>query len=327
MNLLLRAAGALPALLLAVAPALQAQESVTLTFGWTPGVAAVTTITESSALMGGQPMGFENEVQYQLTVAEAADGLRVSVDGFVVDGTELEELFESVDSERMSELMAYTRPDWLVSATGQYRGMANYEEVRAVMEGFLEEMLAELEGEAQGMGDVMRDMMESSVSEEVMDESAELEWDRLVGWWAGRTLTEGEPTTVVTEMQAAMIGNKTFQVETALVFAGRVSCDEEGTGEDCLELVSRGSPDAEELRDAMDIFMADMMEQAGGTGMEMGITSLMLDQEARLVVEPGTLRPVRTEMLVDLTMEMEMMGMSQRMENRQVQRTYYTWGN
>ena len=181
--------------------------------------------------------------------------------------------------------------------------------------------------EASGMAGMFDDLMEASLSEESMSLGARMQWDQLVGHWAGRTLAVGETVTVPSEMPFPVMTDTPVALETQLRLVGPVPCPEGSGAEDCLELASTASPDPEEMRNLMDVFMADMAERAGGSGMEMGITSMTLQTTSTLVVEASTLRPLRLQTRVGTDMEMDVMGMVQSMTNEQAMDTRFDWGS
>jgi len=191
------------------------------------------------------------------------------------------------------------------------------------MEEMMESMREEMA--AQGAAEFFDEMMGGMISEEMISRTSEMGWNQLVGFWVGRTLTVGEPVPVPSDMPLPMAGNQMVTMETELEYLGRTACEESGAGDGCLELQATAAPDADEMRNVMDIFMADMMERMGGTGMEVAITEMELTTVNVLVVEAGTLVPIRMETTTDMDMTMDMMGMSQQMQNRQVVTTRFAW--
>lgn len=299
-------------------------QSITLDFGWTPGVATVTATSNMAAGVMGQSTEIDSSTGYRLTVTEDGGGLRLSYSDFTFNGSTIEDLLtEAGQGEGASEMMANMQPDILVDGMGQFRSLADYTALRESMEAMMAKTRAELE--AQGMAEMFDEMMEASMSEEAMSRNAKLAWDQMVGFWAGRTLRVGETVSVASEMVVPMMPGEPVTVDTELELVGRVPCVDGEAADSCLELVSRASPDGEELRNLMDIFIAGMMEQYGGTGMEMGITEMSLATHNTLVVEAETLRPLRMESQVDMTMGMDMMGMTQRIQNRQLVETRFSW--
>lgn len=301
---------------------LAAQESVTLDFAWPAGAARVTSTTTATVTVMGQPTRVETGLTYRLDVAEEGGGFRLSYSDHVFDGSPMDALGAG-GGEDLDRLLAEAQPDVLVGPDGAFRGLADYERVRTALETSLEPVRAEME--AQGAGGMFDDLVGPSLSEEAMSRAAELEWNGIAGFWAGRTLRVGEPVTVSGEILLPMLGNELVMVETELTLVGRVPCPG-GTGaEACLELASSAAPDNEELRNLMDIFMASMMENAGGTGMEVGIRDMALHTASTLIVDAATLRPFRIETTMDMSLGMDVMGMTQTMENRQVMETVYDW--
>jgi len=318
----------LPALALLMIPAgpLAAQQTWSLDFAWPPGAAAdVTVETTISASVMGQPQTLDMETQYRMEVSEEDDALLISYSDYVMDGVAMEALADSGSPEEMTRLISNAQADIRVSREGEFLGLADYPALRASMEEMMSSQRAELE--ASGMAGMFDDLMEASLSEESMSLGARMQWDQLVGHWAGRTLAVGETVTVPSEMPFPVMTDTPVALETQLRLVGPVPCPEGSGAEDCLELASTASPDPEEMRNLMDVFMADMAERAGGSGMEMGITSMTLETTSTLVVEASTLRPLRLQTRVGTDMEMDVMGMVQSMTNEQAMDTRFDWGS
>ncbi len=313
---------ALVLLNLSAAP-VAAQETWPLDFAWPPGAADVTVETSISASVMGQPQTLDMQMTYRMEATEEGDAIRISYSDYVMDGTSMEALAESGSPEEMTRLVSNAQADIRVSREGEYLGLADYPALRESMDEMLASQRAELE--ASGMGDMFDDLMEASLSEESMSSGARLQWNQLVGHWAGRTLAVGETVTVPSEMPFPVMTDTPVALETELRLVGPVPCPE-GSGADvCLELASTASPDSEEMRNLMDVFMADMAERAGGSGMEMGITSMTLEMTSTLVVEESTLRPLRLETRVGTDLEMDVMGTAQSMTNEQATLTRFDW--
>lgn len=308
------------------ASSLHAQEAVTLNFGWTPGSAAVTQTSTVSVTAAGQGSEMGNEMSYRMVVSGAGEDFRISYTDFVVDGKTMEEVMADPQaSAEAAQAMAAGQADIIVGRDGSFVRLADYAALRAAMEEAMAPMREQMA--AQGMAGMMDDVLESTLSEETVTQAAELNWNQVAGYWAGRTLRAGEPQTVRTTTVLPLGGAQILEVDTELTLVGRTACAEGGAADGCLELATRSHPDDEELRNLMDVFMADILERSGGTGMEMGITGMTMTSVSTLVVEAETLRPVRMETTVEMSMRMDIMGMTQDTENRQVNVTRWDWGN
>jgi hypothetical protein len=310
-------------LALSVAAPLAAQQTYSLDFAWPMGVADVTVESTISASVMGQPQTLDMEMAYRMEVSEDGDALRISYSDYVIDGVGMEALAESGSPEEMTRLVSNAQADIRVSREGEFLGLADYPALRASMDEMLASQRAELE--ASGMAGMFYDLMEASLSEESMSLGARVQWDQLAGHWVGRTLAVGESVTVPSEMPFPVMTDTPVSLETELRLVGPVPCPEGSGAGACLELASTASPDPEEMRNLMDVFMADMAERAGGSGMEMGITSMTLEMTSTLVVEASTLRPLRLETRVGTDMEMDVMGMVQTMANEQAMVTRFAW--
>jgi hypothetical protein len=294
-----------------------------------PGAAAVTQSSTVSVTAAGQGTEMGNEMSYRLVVEDAAEGFRISYEDFSVDGRTMEEVMAdpqaSGESGQTMASLAATQADFLVGRDGRFLRLADYAALRASLNEAIAPMRQQMA--AGGMGAMMDEMLESLLTEESVTLGAETNWNQMLGHWAGRAMTVGEPVTVTTTTVLPMLAGEALEVDTDLLVVGRTACDAGGGGEGCLELSSRSEPDREELRDLMDIFMANILEQSGGTGIEMGITGMSMESVTSLVVEAETLRPVRMETTVEMSMQMDIMGMTQDTQNRQVTVTRFDWGN
>lgn len=313
----------LAALLLAAPAALQAQEAVTLDFRWPEGSARVSVSSSNTTGVMGQSSSLDAETAYTLTVAREGDHLRISYSDFTFDGMALEQVMRGAGSQDPSQAVSGIQPDILVSTGGAFMGLADYAAHRAATEEALAATMAEME--AQGMGDMLRDVMEATLAEDVMAKGAEMVWNQMAGFWAGRTMNVGATVTVPGEVRLPMLGTEPVVFDTELQVLGRTACEEGAEAADCLELATSGTPDPEEIRNLMDIFMADMAERAGGSGMEMGITRLEMAMTSTLVVDAETLRPRRMASTMDMAMEMDVMGMRQGVTTNQVVTTRFAW--
>lgn len=319
-------ASVVSALFVVTASAGMAQETTTLTFDWPAGSNAEVTITTStSASVMGQTMTEEGEVSYRILVESDGDGTILRYSDFVFDGAMMDELVETGDPEDLTRILAGTQSDIRVDADGQFVGLMDYAAMREGMEALLAPQREELD--AMGMGGILEDFMEASLSEEALTDASRVQWNQWVGFWAGRTLSVGEPVAVANQMKFPILGATPVNVETELSLVGPADCPEGSGATRCVELASSSAPDGEELRNLMDIFMAEMSEQAGGMGMEVGVTSMEIQLQSVMIVDAETLQPLRIETTSDTAMEMDAMGMTQAMDNAQTLVTVFDWGS
>jgi hypothetical protein len=271
----------------------------------------------------GQTTSMEGEVSYRIRIEEDGSGFVLRYSDYVFDGEEMEAIVGGGDPEELTRVLSSTQSDVRIGGDGQFLGLADYEGMRASMEALLAPQREALD--AQGMAGILEDFVEATLSEEAMTDAAELQWNQMVGFWAGRTLSVGEPVVVPSEMAFPVLANTPVSLDTELRLIGPADCPEGSGATRCVELASSASPDGEELRNLMDIFMAEMSEQAGGMGIEIGVTSMDLRLESTLIVDEDTLRPLRIETTSDTALEMDAMGVTQNMENEQTVVTVFDW--
>jgi hypothetical protein len=303
-----------------------AQESRSLEFAWPAGSEAAVTVTSSTtASVMGQTTSMDGEVTYRILTEADGDGLVLRYSDFMFDGEAMEALVGSGNPEDLTRVLSGAQSDVRIDADGQFAGLVDYEGTRASMETFLEPQMGQLE--AQGMGGMLDGFIEATLSEEAMTDAAKTQWNQMVGFWAGRTLSAGEPVRVSNEMAFPILATTPVNVETELRLIGPAECPEGSQATRCVELASSAAPDGEELRNLMDVFMAEMSEQAGGMGIEIGVTSMELQLESTLIVDGDTLQPLRIEVTSDTALEMDAMGMTQNMDNEQTVVTVFDWGS
>lgn len=306
------------------AASIAAQETTDLTFAWPEGSeAAVTVSSSTSASIMGQTSSMEGQLTYRIRTEADGEAIVLRYSDYVFDGQEMEELIGSGNPEELTRVVSSTQADLRIGADGRFLGLVDYEGMRASMEALLAPQRESLG--AQGMGGILDDFVEATLSEEALSEAAELQWNQMVGFWAGRTLTVGEPVRVPSQMAFPILASTPVTLETELRLVGPVECPEASGATRCVELASSAAPDGEELRNLMDVFMAELSEQAGGMGMEVGVTSMDLRLESTIIMDEATLRPLRVETNSDTALEMDTMGMSQTMENAQTVVTTFDW--
>lgn len=313
----------------ALPSALTAQDGpVSLQFGWAPGSADVSVTTQMTQQVMTQSQTTDTETQYRLTVTPSGDGFRISYSDFVVGGTALETLFGEAgaeDPQEFSQAMGAMQPDLLVGSGGAFVGLADYASMRSAMEEMMAPMRQELE--SAGMGPMFEEMISATLSEDTWTATAELGWNQMVGYWVDRTLQPGEPVTLASEMPMPMIANQRAPVEIKLTYVGTAPCQAGSTTNDCVEVSAEATPDPEEIRNMMDVFMADMMASAGAGDAQVGITAVDITTFTTLIMDPTTLRPYRMVAKNSSSVEMFMMGMSQATENTQTIVTDFAWAN
>lgn len=321
----MRSAASLGCLLLFLtAGAAAAQESRSLEFAWPAGSEAAVTMTSStSASVMGQTTSMEGEVAFRLRTEEDGGDFILRFSDYVFDGEEMETIVGGGDPEELTRVLSSTQSDVRIGADGQFLGLVDYAGMRASMEALLAPQREALD--AQGMGGILEDFVEATLSEEAMTGAAELQWNQMVGFWAGRTLSVGEPVVVPSEMAFPILATTPVNLDTELRLIGPADCPERSGASRCIELASSAAPDGEELRNLMDIFMAEMSEQAGGMGIEIGVSSMNLLLESTLIMDEETLRPLRIETTSDTALEMDAMGVTQNMENEQTVVTVFDW--
>ncbi len=306
------------------ASTLAAQESATLDFAWPAGSEAEVTITSAtSASVMGQTMTEEGEVTYHILAEADGDGMVVRYSDFVFDGTVMDDLVSSGDPEDLTKILSGTQSDIRVDADGQFVGLVDYAAMRESMEALLAPQQEELD--AMGMGGILDDLIQASMSEEALSDASRVQWNQWVGFWAGRTMSTAESVIVPNEMTFPILGATPVTVETELTLVGPTDCPEGSGARRCVEVASSSAPDGEELRNLMDIFMAEMSEQAGGVGMEVGVTGMEIQVRSVMIVDADTLQPLRIETTSDTAMEMDAMGMTQAMDNAQTLVTVFDW--
>lgn len=320
------AIGLSPLALLLLPAGATAQSPVHLDFGWPTGTARVEVRTTSSS-RSVDILSRERLRSYRMRVSEADGGLRISHDEHTFDGVPADELVEGTRAEggpNVGRLLSL-QPDLRVTSEGAFLGVENYDELRGRMQTALDAVRARMAAGRPVY--VMTDtLMEAALTEDAVTRAAEHSWNQLAGWWAGRTLREGEPVTVSGIMELSNT-YAPIEVDVELTLGGPVDCPEGADAEACLALESRSTPDLEEVRTLMDAFLADEMMRAGGGGLKRRVARVAVVAGATLIVDAATLRPFRIETRVEESFTMDSGGRPSTYVNTEVVTTRFDWGS
>ncbi len=305
------------ALVAVVAPSTVEAQTIELGFGWRPGMAAevrMENVTETEA--AGMAFSVFFRTRHRSVVSETADGFQISNSDYEV----LDFDTPMGAAPVTPELLAASQPSILVSRDGAFIDIVDAEGRAATVR---EELAAAQEELPPGMGGVL----EGFADVEALRRTAEEQWRGVVGWWVGRTATAGETEFSTLTQQLPVPGLDAIEVDVEMTMTGRVDCVQESGANDCVELVVLGRPTEASLTAAMAGLVGRMTEQMGGmvSPGQLAIDEWALETETRLIAEPETLVPYRSEIVVEQTMTMAVMGMSQSTWTVNSTTTEYDW--
>jgi hypothetical protein len=122
-----------------------------------------------------------------------------------------------------------------------------------------------------------------------LERIAALDWELLVGAWAGRSLRPGQPFSYQFPAAVPLLPGVAALLDVEGALAGRVPCEEGEVAARCVELTWRASPGPRARAAAVDRIQGSREDGAPPLALE-GLQAAM---EARLVAEPDTLLPHR----------------------------------
>jgi hypothetical protein len=128
-----------------------------------------------------------------------------------------------------------------------------------------------------------------AASRQALERVAELDWELLVGAWAGRALRPGRPEARAFPGAVPLLPSVAALLDVEATLAGRVACEEGEAVPACVELVWRASPGPRARAAAVERILGS--REAGAP--PLGVEGLQATAEARLVTEPDTLVPHR----------------------------------
>jgi len=122
-----------------------------------------------------------------------------------------------------------------------------------------------------------------------LERIAALDWELMVGAWAGRSLIPGQPVSYQFPAAVPLLPGVPALLDVEVALAGPAPCEEGEGAARCVELTWRASPGPRARAAAV-----ERVQGARGEGAPpLAVEGLQASMEARLVAEPDTLLPHR----------------------------------
>jgi hypothetical protein len=131
-----------------------------------------------------------------------------------------------------------------------------------------------------------------------------LDWELLVGAWAGRSLRPGQPVAYQFPGAVPLLPGVPALLDVEVALAGRVPCEEGEAASRCVELSWRAAPGPRARAAAVERIQGS--REAGAPPLELDGLQARLD--ARLVAEPDTLLPHRLVVREELRLAVRQPG-------------------
>jgi hypothetical protein len=269
------------------APALQTAapvDTVRLRFNWLPGTVAEIESARFRERFAEKTDTLAGSARYRMKVAAHPEGRSVEYSDFDfggVPGRPRESRALQAIAEQVSSLV----PNSLVSGEGDFLRVQNVNQMRTQLDSLLGPMVGG-SGNEQALAAIA-----AIFSEDALNMLAAQEWNALVGMWTGADLELGETYELQQMAALPMIPGATVPMISQFSVVERVSCLEEGDGEDCVEihLVSFADPDA--MKDHLQQFIRRLSSDPKLAAS--AYDDLAIENELVLVTEPATLLPHR----------------------------------
>src|SRR5690606_6134965 len=158
-------------------------DTVRLRFGWAPDMHAQIETTRLHTRTAGDADTVSGSARYRMHVQRHEQGLIVTYDDFVFP--QQADTSARAQANSLAEQAAAMVPRVVVDMAGGFLGIEGVDDVRARLDTVMTQMLGPEEAAAT------REALGTMVTEEALAGVAALEWNTIVGRWAGRDLVPG----------------------------------------------------------------------------------------------------------------------------------------
>lgn len=278
------------------------QTKARFAFAWKPHRAQWTTQSDRAALKSGVLREATSRYDSEVRVSRERDQwvletTMASPPKFAATGAAGAALSEELLQQVLTGFSS-TLPELVIAADGSFKELRNLAKHRADLARELERLVAASTpaGKPAPGRDVLDPLLETALNPELLTAYVAGQWNITVAAWIDGefdhgdwyTVTFQEPLPGVSEHPVTMTW--TFKVSRWLPCA-------EGRDPDCVELLLRISPDADDIREALAGFVGRLLPKASRAEVEkaMRAVSYRMELRYRLVTEPDTLRPWSVE--------------------------------
>lgn len=190
----------------------------------------------------------------------------------------------------MQKLMSNV-PDYVVNAEGELIRIDNLPDYYARMEKAL---LEGLPGDPEEVQKKAKPLINSLVSEETLSLSLQDEWNNHVGSWAGSSFATGVAYSYPAQYQSAALGEALFPMTITQRLLGRVPCDQNDKGKNCVKLEYKSQVSGPAFSKAMHELVShtvrNMMGDKSGE-VDIAVDRAGFVKTVTLITEPDTLLP------------------------------------
>lgn len=218
-------------------------QEVTPTFGWKPGMSWK--INRRTVIYPEESEDVEPIVgDYEYTIAAEMlpqDMLIRRGDfgiPYEVDPAELGE-----DFAKLMELMDAVKTRHVVDSEGRFQALASKKQQEETAKLIIETIQdLEAEGDIAKIQELMGPLA-GMIDPQFLEQAAAIEWNYMVGNWVGTTFTLGSVVPFTYSNPAGRLWNLDIPMNAILMATGRRPCEEDGEGDDCLEILMSGVSD------------------------------------------------------------------------------------
>lgn len=268
-----------------------AADSITLTFGWPHDLRGRAEFSDRREKGVGENARVVRIVgSYSFETAPVADGIVISFGDprVQIDGGDADAAGQAKLQEFLTRSMSIP-PSFVVDRAGDYVRLEGIDAYREAQRSAFVDLLGDVPDASRQL--VLR-LFEATMSEQQLEAGIVESWYREVGGWIGAELDQGETYEATFTDTVPMLGNAEIPMRAEVRFLGRVPCADGATTSACadLEMVSSVDPDA--LAQVLEDFVRGL---SAGSEAAPRVETLKFDTTVRLVTEPDTLLPHRSQ--------------------------------
>ena len=276
--------------LLALPPALVADERVTLAFAWPAGLHAKVHYSAKKTNLSDTYVRRQGlRGSYTLQTRPSPDGLGVHFDHVEVHPERITGGATEVRLKHFMAELANAMPSYLVNDAGAYLRLVGMERFQRNIRLAIEHFLSDVPGAERN--NILR-VADFLSSDRQLEANMAANWNQVVGVWAGVTLEQGRLYQAPRTDVVPALANVEVPVAAEFVYRGKVPCRPEETRRVCVQLDMQSSIDAERLRSALKALVRQLQQRHSAA---VQLDRLEMNSTVRLVTEPETLLPHRLE--------------------------------
>ena len=289
-----------------------AEKTIHLNFNWPNAVKAKVTVeTFIDTTNFGKEFKLSDRVNYAFESTSTAEGfLIVERDHSIVDQQSNGKALDPAITIRDIGLVpALYRGEYLVAANGDFLDVHNfvvtYCETNATRFAHLKRNpnipaeIASCRARVENQTDPL-----VHYAHQLALNQASAEWTRIVSWWAGESMTEGEVYEFQTMLPEGASPEKAIPTTDTSRFVGRFPCKEGGAGEECVQLewisLSDTGPTPKPIVDVIGVVNPALLPTQAPSG-DPVLGSLRKRTEVRLLTDTASLLPQWLEVVESLT--------------------------